>query len=159
MSIPVTKKVEEYGWYLKLREYADYIIKILKKAEEVGININTTHSWKLCIFNPIPFGIGHYPCSIGSCIMEIDTWGNIVACYVHRERIGNVLKDGVEKVWHSEKMNYYRKREYLKEYSPKCLSCGSLESCGGPCLSGFCQVKDDIKPLSKRHHYSVQCPI
>lgn len=149
LSTPPSGEVEKRNWHISMKRYAEKFLECMSVAREHGIALTATGSWKLCIFNPIPFGVGHYPCSIGSCLLQVDTWGNVVACYAFRERVGNIFQHGLLKVWLSEKLDYYRKKLYLKEMFPACASCAMLSSCGGPCLVGKCQVERDIAPVKK----------
>lgn len=148
LSMPPSKKVERLGWHITMKEYAESFLELMDTAREHGIRLTSTISWKLCIFNPIPFGIGHYPCSIGSCILQIDTWGNVLPCYYLRERIGNIFRQEFREIWESPAMNFYRRKEYLKAAFPSCMECSLLSQCGAPCFIGRCQVEKDIQPIT-----------
>jgi len=150
LSTPPSKKVERLNWHLSMKEYAECFLDLMSLAREHGIRLTSTCSWKLCIFNPIPFGIGHYPCSIGSCLVQIDTWGNVLPCYYFRERIGNLFRQELEKIWQCSTMEYYRNRQYLPDLFPDCMQCNLLSLCGAPCLVGRTQVERDIMPVKSR---------
>ena len=146
LATPMNKKVIETNTIINDREFASIVLKAQKKAEELGVSLNTLHSYNLCVFNPIPFGLRHYPCSMGSCMCYIDVGCNLLACYYYSVKIGNVIEEGLEKLWHSEKYNYFRRREYLKKLSPACLSCKALNSCGGPCPLRLPLDKEHLHP-------------
>jgi radical SAM protein with 4Fe4S-binding SPASM domain len=146
LGTPICGEVRDSGLILGEREFASIVLQAQEKAEELGVTINTLHSYNYCILNPEPYGLRHYPCSLGSCMLYIDVGYNLLACYYYNRIIGNVLEEGIERLWHSERFNYYRRREHLPK---ECKGCAALSACGGPCILRYPLEKDSIAPLKE----------
>jgi radical SAM protein with 4Fe4S-binding SPASM domain len=146
LGTPMDREVIDTGLILGEREFAGIVLKAQEKAEELGVTINTLHSYNYCILNPEPHGLRHYPCSLGSCMLYVDVGGNLLACYYYNKVIGNVLEEGVEGPWHSERFNYYRRRKHLPE---KCRGCDALNACGGPCILRYPLDKEKLRPIAE----------
>lgn len=144
LGTPMSREVTNTGLILGEREFAGIAMRAQDKADELGVTINTLHSYNYCILNPEPYGLRHYPCSLGSCMLYIDVGYNLLACYYFNKVIGNVLEEGIEKLWHSESYNYYRKRKHIPE---KCKGCAALNACGGPCILRYELEKEKIAPI------------
>jgi radical SAM protein with 4Fe4S-binding SPASM domain len=146
LGTPMNREVIETGLILGEREFAGIVLKAQEKAEELGVTINTLHSYNYCVLNPEPYGLRHYPCSMGSCMLYIDVGYNLLACYYYGKVIGNVLEEGIERLWHSRGLDYYRERRHLPE---KCRGCAALNACGGPCLLRYPLDRDILSPLEE----------
>jgi len=146
MGTPMCREVRDTGLILGEREFAETVLRAQEKAEELGVTINTLHSYNYCVLNPEPYGLRHYPCSMGSCMLYIDVGYNLLACYYYDRVIGNVLEEGIEALWHSEKYDYYRRREYLPD---GCRNCAALSACGGPCLLRYPMDRDGLIPMDE----------
>jgi radical SAM protein with 4Fe4S-binding SPASM domain len=146
LGTPMSREVIQTGHILGEREFAGIVLGAQEKAEELGVSINTLHSYNYCVLNPEPYGLRHYPCSLGSCMLYIDVGYNLLACYYYNKVIGNVLKEGIARLWHSERYNYYRRREHLPG---KCKGCAALNACGGPCILRYPMEKDALSPMAE----------
>lgn len=67
-------------------------------------------------------------CLAGVAYCTIDPWGNVRPCNHSPLIVGNLLKQSVEKVWHSEGMERWREM-----ITPQCRSCLELSSCHSGC--------------------------
>ena len=84
----------------------------------------------LCIYNPIARGLGNKSCAACDGLISIDPEGNLLPCSSWDEKIGNLLTDGFEKVWFSERAKAIKNKCFAHE---TCQKCTSFTACQGAC--------------------------
>jgi len=71
-------------------------------------------------------------CLAGVAYVAIDPWGNVRPCNHSPTVVGNLFQQGIEEIWHSEKMDTWRNL-----MPPECESCAAYAVCHGGCRASL----------------------
>jgi radical SAM protein with 4Fe4S-binding SPASM domain len=91
-------------------------------------------------------------CLAGDAFATVDPWGNVRPCNHAPYVVGNLLAQSFEEVWHSSKMEAWRKMTPLE-----CAGCTLYESCHGGCRAEVLLRPPSSYPLP-RQPYRVEVP-
>jgi radical SAM protein with 4Fe4S-binding SPASM domain len=125
-------------------EIADIVKRVKRRANKKGIQFVWYAPTPVCLFNPIAHGLGAKNCACCDGLISIDAEGGLLPCSSFSEPVGNILKDGFEKVWNNRASKFWRAKEFAPE---GCKTCTHFDYCFGACplyfdVLGF----DEIKP-------------
>jgi len=118
------------GTGIREEEIADYIKRIKKKKDELGMDFIWYTPTRYCVFDPFLAGIGLKQCTAARYTMAVEPNGDVIPCQSYFETMGNILNEPWEKIWNSAPAVYLREREYIEE---KCKVCPDIKLCGGGC--------------------------
>lgn len=84
-------------------------------------------------YNDFKYDTSYYRCPAGVISCEIDVRGDVYPCtYLIGKTTpyGNIYSDDIEQIWHSERMNSFRRAVSKAE---QCQKCDQIKSCMGGC--------------------------
>ena len=115
---------------LTVEELEETLNKIMKKADELGMNFTWYSPTRYCEFNPVEKGLGMKHCSAAHIAMAIEPDGMVIPCQSYYEPLGNILTTRWRKIWNHKLAKALRNKKYLPD---ECLNCPEREICGGGC--------------------------
>lgn len=125
-------KGENGNFYIPPKKYAKIMKKIIKKEDNLDLNINFQGPLPYCFLEKYNVNLEKSPvCIAGKSEITIDPKGEIFPCPAWPESFGNVFEDSLESVWESTKMKKLRNNSLV---CSKCEECEDVEGCGGGCL-------------------------
>lgn len=107
---------------------------IVRNIEDAAFQSGVKFMWysptPICLFNPLAAGFGNRGCSACEGLLSVDPKGNLLPCSSWPEPVGNLLNEGFESVWNSQRSKWIR----LKEAAPlECKECRHFTACQGAC--------------------------
>ena len=107
------------------------LTQVRDHARRLGMELIWYTPTEYCVLNPLQLELGIKSCSACRISMCIEPDGTVIPCQSYFTSLGNILKDGWEKIWMNPLCLKLRNREYVPE---KCRDCPSLNICGGGCI-------------------------
>jgi len=101
----------------------------------------------VCIFNPIPRGLGNKGCAACDGLLSIDCNGDVLPCSSWPEPVGNIFHERFDSIWNSHRAAGLR---HKSEAHPNCRECDSFAVCHGACplywnSFGFSELDDRFR--------------
>ncbi len=84
----------------------------------------------MCLFNPIPLGLGNKGCSACEGLLSVSPAGDLLPCSSWREPVGNLLQSGFDALWFGARARWIREK---REAHAGCRGCGHFALCHGAC--------------------------
>lgn len=122
---------------------------IVKELKDISGKAGIEYMWysptPVCLFNPIPEGLGNKGCSACEGLLSVDPKGNILPCSSWPEPVGNLLEEGFEAVWFNKRSEYIRDK---MEAPAECRKCMDFAVCQGACPLYFsARGCDELSPV------------
>lgn len=136
---------------IKYSEIQEIVRRVKKRANKKGIQFVWYAPTPVCLFNPIAHGLGAKSCACCDGLLSVDAEGGLLPCSSFSEPVGNLLKEGFEKVWYNRASQFWRSKDFAPE---GCKKCDKFEYCYGACplywdVHGFDEIKE-FWPQSSR---------
>lgn len=114
-------------------ELKNGLSKAVETARGVGVKLEWYTPTCYKQFNPLEFGFGVKACSAAQYNMTIEPDGSVIPCQSwFQEKLGNILKDSWNDIWHHPIATGFRDKAYLKGRK-ECEGCEYLHQCYGGC--------------------------
>jgi radical SAM protein with 4Fe4S-binding SPASM domain len=84
----------------------------------------------MCIFNPIPRGLGNHGCSACDGLLSVAPNGDLIPCASYDDSLGNLLEEDLRELWNSPRAAAYRDKQLAH---PGCRHCEQFDLCNGGC--------------------------
>jgi radical SAM protein with 4Fe4S-binding SPASM domain len=84
----------------------------------------------MCLFNPIPLGLGNKGCSACEGLLSVNPAGELLPCSSWPEPLGNLLMEGFETLWFGDRARWIREK---REAHEGCRDCKDFALCHGAC--------------------------
>ncbi len=129
---------------IRYSEIGDIVRRVRRRAKRRGIEFVWYAPTPVCLFNPIANGLGAKMCAACDGLLSVDAEGGLLPCSSFSEPVGNLLREGFEKVWYSRAAKFWRNKEYAPE---GCRRCDMFDYCMGACplywdVQGYDEIKD-----------------
>lgn len=111
-------------------EIGEIVLRVKRRARQVGIEFMWYSPTPYCLFNPIASGLGSKACAACDGLLSIAPNGDVLPCSSRMDPVGNLLIQDFESLWNSERATYYRTRQHAPR---ECQSCEQFEICSGAC--------------------------
>lgn len=108
----------------------EYVLRAKNHADRVGIDFHWYSPTPFCIFNPIAHGLGNKGCAACDGLIHVSPSGEVLPCSSFARGVGNLLEEGLERVWFGKDARYYKKK---RQAHPICRACEHFELCQGAC--------------------------
>jgi radical SAM protein with 4Fe4S-binding SPASM domain len=116
--------------WVKYEETCDIVRRMRRLARDAGLKFMWYSPTPMCMFNPIPLGLGNKSCAACDGLLSIAPDGGVLPCSSWDEPVGNVLREPFARVWDSARARFIRG----KEYAPSaCAGCELLAICQAAC--------------------------
>jgi radical SAM protein with 4Fe4S-binding SPASM domain len=130
LVIPAGSAGKDSGLVIRYSEIGPVLERIQSKSEESGVEFMWYSPTPVCIFNPIPRGLGNKGCSACDGLLSVGANGDVLPCSSYDDPVGNILKQDLKTVWASDGAKRYRSKA---EAPQKCKTCEHLHVCHGAC--------------------------
>ena len=139
------------GLAVKYHEIGTVVENLIAVSAAEDIRFMWYSPTPLCLFNPIPHGLGNKGCSACEGLLSVDPMGNVLPCSSWREPVGNLLTDGFETVWFNTRAKHLRQKQAAH---PGCRECPDFAICHGACplyfqRHGYDEIEPYIQNLSQ----------
>ncbi len=107
-----------------------FVLGAKAHAERVGIDFHWYSPTPFCIFNPIAHGLGNKGCAACDGLVHVSPSGEVLPCSSFARSVGNVLEEGLDKIWFGKEAQWYKKK---RQAHPICKVCTHFDLCQGAC--------------------------
>ncbi|MEP0814276.1 MAG: radical SAM protein [bacterium] len=116
--------------WVKYEEIGPVVERIRKAAENAERKFMWYSPTPLCMFNPIPLGLGNKACAACDGLLSVAPDGGVLPCSSWNEPVGNLLMQPFKEAWGSARAASIRAKEYAPD---ACRGCASLTVCQAAC--------------------------
>ncbi len=111
-------------------EMPELLDKLKRAAWEADVEFLWYSPTPYCIVNPVAMGLGGKSCAACDGLLSIAPDGGVLPCSSLSKNVGNILKDGFQRVWNNRKSRYWRGKRYAHRI---CRDCRHFDICTGAC--------------------------
>ncbi|MCD6119950.1 radical SAM protein [bacterium] len=130
LMIPCGHGATQKDLWVRYSEIGPIVREMKKEARDMGLKFLWYSPTPLCMFNPIPLGLGNKACAACDGLLSIAPDGGVLPCSSWAEPVGNILDEPFEKVWESARAKWIRAKKYAP---PECRDCSELKVCQAAC--------------------------
>jgi radical SAM protein with 4Fe4S-binding SPASM domain len=111
----------------------------------------------MCLFNPIPLGLGNKGCSACEGLLSVNPDGELLPCSSWPEPVGNLLAEGFNALWFGARARWIREK---REAHAGCRACKDFALCHGACplyfkANGYKEIEPHIPVGEEQSMYAV----
>lgn len=140
---------------ISVEDAGEILSDLLLIKKDFGMRINALLPFPLCFLKDFEkyIDFAGRKCAGGTYTLSLNSNGDAHACQKEGLVVGNILRDGIYKVWNN--INSWRTEEQIPE---ECKKCTALPECGGGCRTvglaygGTLKGKDNlmVEPLTEK---------
>lgn len=130
LFIPVGSGEGDAGLYIPYGSAGAFIDEVRKRAHSAGVEFFWYSPIPLCIYNTMARGLGNKSCAACDGLVSVSPSGDVLPCSSWPEPVGNLLSDGFEAIWFSDRASWIKNKNYAPD---SCVSCGSFSACQAAC--------------------------
>jgi len=118
--------------FVSYTEAGPIIERVKTLAEARGLEFMWYSPTPVCIFNPIPRGLGNKGCAACDGLLSVAPDGDVLPCSSYPKPMGNILKEKgrFKEMWNRADFAWFRAKKFAHKV---CESCGHLAVCNGGC--------------------------
>jgi radical SAM protein with 4Fe4S-binding SPASM domain len=152
MVIPAGRALEpELGY----SEIAEILSRVMAAARREEIQFLWYSPTPMCLFNPIPLGLGNKGCSACEGLLSVNPEGELLPCSSWPEPIGNLLAEGFNDLWFGARARWIREK---REAHTGCRACKDFALCHGACplyfkANGYGEIEPHIPVVQEQPGY------
>jgi len=135
-------------------EIGPWLERISEASEKAGVEFMWYSPTPMCIFNPIPRGLGNHGCSACDGLISVAPNGDLIPCASYDDSLGNLLEEDLLEVWNSPRAVAYRDKQLAH---PGCRACEQFDLCNGGCPLYWREMGFD--ELERLHGFAVAKPL
>lgn len=109
---------------------AELLPQLQKSAHNAKMQFFWYSPLPLCLYNPLAHGLGNKNCAACDGLISIAPDGSILPCSSYDEPIGNILNEDFNRLWFSEKAQWFKQKQYAPEF---CKTCSAFTACQSAC--------------------------
>ena len=114
----------------KYSEIPAILSRVMEAARREAVQCMWYSPTPMCLFNPIPLGLGNKGCSACEGLLSVNPAGELLPCSSWPEPIGNLLAEDFNDLWFGERARWIRGK---REAHTGCRSCKEFALCHGAC--------------------------
>jgi radical SAM protein with 4Fe4S-binding SPASM domain len=143
LMIPVGSGAQDSGLIVSYTEIGPHLERLLAESIRRDVEFMWYSPVPMCLFNSVLHGLGNKGCSACDGLISVAPDGTVRPCAAYPESVGNILDQGFEKIWQSQRAGLFRR----KELAPgECRACEDFTVCNGACPLYFQrQGHDEIR--------------
>jgi radical SAM protein with 4Fe4S-binding SPASM domain len=120
---------------------------ILSQVMTAACTENVRFLWysptPMCLFNPIPLGLGNKGCSACEGLLSVNPAGELLPCSSWPEPVGSLLSEGFDALWFGIRARWIREK---REAHIGCRDCREFALCHGACplyfkANGYAEIE------------------
>ena len=145
MVIPAGRALEP-GLGIGYRDIPAILERIMDAARAANVNFMWYSPTPMCLFNPIPAGLGNKGCSACEGLLSVNPAGELLPCSSWPEPIGNLMTEGFEALWFGARARWIREK---REAHAGCRDCKDFAACHGACplyfkANGYAEIEPHL---------------
>ena len=130
LVIPTGRAAADHGLLVRYSEVGPVLEAILEASQRIGVEFMWYSPTPLCLFNPIPKGLGNKGCAACDGLLSVAADGAVLPCSSCPDPVGNLLRQEFSEIWQSPKARQYRRKGFAP---PGCRDCEHFAVCHGAC--------------------------
>lgn len=130
LFIPVGSGERASELLVPYAEAGAFVDRARKRAHAAGVEFHWYSPTPMCLYNPIARGLGNKSCAACDGLLSVAPNGDVLPCSSWPEAVGNLLRDGFERVWFSDKAAWFKQKRYAPA---ECVACASFAACQAAC--------------------------
>ncbi len=130
LLVPTGSAVVHPDLIVRYSEIGTWLEKIQQQSKSHDVEFLWYSPTPMCMFNPIPAGLGNHGCSACDGLISVAPNGSVIPCASYDDEVGSLLEDDLVKVWNSGKARGYRDKALAH---PQCRECSQFDICNGAC--------------------------
>ncbi|MDQ7773783.1 MAG: radical SAM protein [Elusimicrobiales bacterium] len=118
--------------FISYSEIGEAVKEAARLAEERGLEFMWYSPTPMCVFNPVPLGLGNKGCAACDGLLSSAPNGDLLPCSSYPEPLGNLLEyEGrFRDLWEAERPAWFRRKGFAHGL---CGGCADLPLCNGGC--------------------------
>ena len=118
--------------FVSYSEAGPLVERVKELADARGLEFMWYSPTPICIFNPIPRGLGNKGCAACDGLLSVAPNGDVLPCSSYPRPMGNMLREKgrFKEMWNRKELAWFREKRFAHE---KCRACASLAVCNGGC--------------------------
>lgn len=130
LLVPTGSAVVHPDLVVRYSEIGNWLKRIKARSERHGVEFLWYSPTPMCLFNPIPEGLGNHGCSACDGLISVAPNGAVIPCASYDDSVGNLLDEDLVKIWKGPKAKGYRDKALAH---PQCRECEQFDICNGAC--------------------------
>ncbi len=130
LLVPTGSAVVHPDLIVRYTEIGGWLEKIQAQSKAHDVEFLWYSPTPMCMFNPIPAGLGNHGCSACDGLISVAPNGSVIPCASYDDEVGSLLENDLLKVWNSAKARGYRDKALAH---PQCRDCAQFDICNGAC--------------------------
>jgi radical SAM protein with 4Fe4S-binding SPASM domain len=130
LLVPTGSAVVHPDLIVRYSEIGGWLEKIQEQSKAHDVEFLWYSPTPMCMFNPIPAGLGNHGCSACDGLISVAPNGSVIPCASYDDEVGSLLDNDLVKVWNSDKARGYRDKALAH---PRCRECSQFDICNGAC--------------------------
>lgn len=129
MVIPAGRAVEpDLG--IAYAEISGIVSGVLAASRREEVQFMWYSPTPMCLFNPIPLGLGNKGCSACEGLLSVNPAGELLPCSSWPEPLGDLSRQGFDALWFGARARWVREK---RESHGECRACKDFALCHGAC--------------------------
>lgn len=118
--------------FISYTEMGGVVKEVLALAAARGLEFMWYSPTPMCVFNPVPHGLGNKGCAACDGLLSAAPNGDLLPCSSYPEPLGNLLahEGRFGGLWNAERPAWFRRKAFASEL---CVKCADLPLCNGGC--------------------------
>ncbi len=118
--------------FISYSEIGSVVRTAARLAAERGLEFMWYSPTPMCIFNPVPLGLGNKGCAACDGLLSVSPNGDLLPCSSYPEPLGNLLEyeGNFRELWDSRRPAWFRRKGFAHKL---CGDCADLPVCNGGC--------------------------
>ncbi|WP_419650608.1 SPASM domain-containing protein [Thiolapillus sp.] len=130
LLVPTGSAVVHTDLIVRYTEIGGWLEKIQAQSKARGVEFLWYSPTPMCMFNPIPAGLGNHGCSACDGLISVAPNGSVIPCASYDDEVGSLLENDLVDVWNGDKAKAYRDKALAH---PQCRECSQFDICNGAC--------------------------
>jgi radical SAM protein with 4Fe4S-binding SPASM domain len=130
LLVPTGSAIVHPDLIVRYTEIGDWLVRIQEQSKAHDVEFLWYSPTPMCMFNPIPAGLGNHGCSACDGLISVAPNGSVIPCASYDDEVGSLLDNKLVDVWNGDKAKGYRDKALAH---PQCRDCSQFDICYGAC--------------------------
>ncbi len=130
LLVPTGSAIVHPDLIVRYTEIGGWLEKIQAQSKAHDVEFLWYSPTPMCMFNPIPAGLGNHGCSACDGLISVAPNGSVIPCASYDDEVGSLLDNDLVDVWNGDKAKGYRDKALAH---PQCRECSQFDICNGAC--------------------------
>jgi radical SAM protein with 4Fe4S-binding SPASM domain len=130
LMMPAGAGLQERDLVIPYTTAGPLVDRIRAEAARHAVEFHWYSPTPICLFNPIPRGLGNKGCAACDGLLSVAPNGDVLPCSSYPQPVGNLLRDGFDSTWFGPAARHFRDKAFAH---PACQACEHFAACQGGC--------------------------